>query len=469
MLKYARAHNFSSEQLGKLGHIFNTAKAVEFLKVAEDRAANFRIVDVPGLQESYTEFRPESKAATAVSFGADQDHDWALPNFWETADNQGQELVYSFEHKAAREEAPADHWRTLYKQACENRDLLQECEGLSFELLSRSSEAVTKFASVVVDVHDPRVYPAAKSEVLRKFGSTPDVLAVLHAAEHHMEKVRGLHIEKQAVCLDPKQFVRDSGGWFDPFAEALDAFRLYQKSSACMDILKEAVTMSPDQEKAFNKRMGDRITEKLKRETGAVDEADLTERLKGDLTGTPVEKVKPLEIRDPRLMYKDEKDESKPPKDLPLDFDKILGAMGASGKGVVNDVFGDDPGPLSVAKRLALLQNGGKDRERMKLDAQLEDDETSAVLQRLVLTDPIVSKADPTKVADIMNTIREANPEVAKNYNLAGLVVREALQYGSVPVSVYKDLLDMRKTREDITERGDRNTSNRYSTGAALA
>lgn len=61
-------------------------------------------------------------------------------------------------------------------------------------------------------------------------------------------------------------------------------------------------------------------------------------------------------------------------------------------------------------------------------------------LHRLIMSDPVLSEADPDVVRSHYNTIASIAPSVAVDPNLASAVLKESIQYGSIPLSMSKDL-----------------------------
>jgi hypothetical protein len=100
-----------------------------------------------------------------------------------------------------------------------------------------------------------------------------------------------------------------------------------------------------------------------------------------------------------------------------------------------------------------------RDAQR-KVDLGARNVQHGHVLQSLMLTDPVISKADPEQVAEIYETIRRSSEDIASDKNLLRFQLREALQYGGVPPDSYKQMLEIGKLRgtNDKFERDE----NRY-------
>lgn len=66
-------------------------------------------------------------------------------------------------------------------------------------------------------------------------------------------------------------------------------------------------------------------------------------------------------------------------------------------------------------------------------------------LHKLILTDPVIAEADPQEVSEIYNTIAEISPRFAQNTRLMSTALKEALQFGAVPLNMLKDISEFEK------------------------
>jgi hypothetical protein len=121
-----------------------------------------------------------------------------------------------------------------------------------------------------------------------------------------------------------------------------------------------------------------------------------------------------------------------------------------------------------LAARLAQIIHGGKDKGRQSIDQALEEDESAATLVRL-MKDDIIGQADPSLVSELYHSLRTANPGAMRDDNLARLMLRESLQYGSVPVHMYSDLTKLRGDQQDVEHDERVNENNRYGIGSRPA
>jgi hypothetical protein len=67
-----------------------------------------------------------------------------------------------------------------------------------------------------------------------------------------------------------------------------------------------------------------------------------------------------------------------------------------------------------------------------------------ATLRRLMMSDPIISEADPEKVLEFYSTMMEANPRLTQDPRLTTILLREALQYDTVPLHTLSEMTKLR-------------------------
>jgi hypothetical protein len=81
-------------------------------------------------------------------------------------------------------------------------------------------------------------------------------------------------------------------------------------------------------------------------------------------------------------------------------------------------------------------EDNRKDRIKAELDLKRIESDTRSVaaLQRLMITDEVLSKKDPDKVFEAFQTIRRASPEVASDPSLLRLMLRQAMETQGVDI-----------------------------------
>ena len=142
--------------------------------------------------------------------------------------------------------------------------------------------------------------------------------------------------------------------------------------------------------------------------------------------------------------------------DLPIkpveDLSALLEAMTGSVKGITQeDVMNTKP----VKELDALLQYLGpkKDTRSKILDKALLQAQMDTTLQQLMLTDDVISEADPEEVQALFKTLADISPSLATDPGKMGPALKEALQYGSVPINILSDVskLEGQILKNDLT------------------
>lgn len=135
----------------------------------------------------------------------------------------------------------------------------------------------------------------------------------------------------------------------------------------------------------------------------------------------------------------------------------IGGAMGApldtAGTGLqrimqaIADYNPQDRG-LGAARGLSDLIADPRARATSQLQSRVRTMKERATLQRLLLSDPVISKHSPADVVEAFNTIRSVNPAAAADINLARLLVRESLGYQGTPIQTVSQLATINKSMQ---------------------
>jgi len=89
------------------------------------------------------------------------------------------------------------------------------------------------------------------------------------------------------------------------------------------------------------------------------------------------------------------------------------------------------------------------------VDDSAQDYEQTSMLQKLLLTDEVLSDADPERVAEIYNTFRTTMPALAADPNVMRVALRSALQHDGIAPFDVKGFLDtqLAAQRMDLNRR----------------
>lgn len=91
-----------------------------------------------------------------------------------------------------------------------------------------------------------------------------------------------------------------------------------------------------------------------------------------------------------------------------------------------------------------LTSNPGINNAQAGVDRSVEDVRRSLLLRRTIHTDPVLSEANPHKVAKYYNELADAYPDLASNPSSLKLLLREAVAYDGLPLDTIKNLTSTR-------------------------
>lgn len=435
MLKCAKANNLSVAQLEKLGHVFNTMKTNVALTKMASRGDSFTIVDVPGMVSSYTTFDPNKELSAknkAVHKKVDKITKFArgnkLPTFedmftskdalmnngnvqfeldnddWQEV--QGRKPTYDIMHKSASAESSAMSWEDYdkykaYTKSAEEGfrqvafDADQDIKDICKEMFNKFAFKADKWHEAVEDtffihgesaamaiatVEDYMVENGLKFSVadMTKVAGLPGLAEDRHGVVDAIESMMYLAEVRDAAVVELEKIASKSGGNLPP----------------------------PPQRK--NTKNNPPIPKPILKTTN-----DLVEALK-DRSGD-----------------KSKKESMLPEWKLRIPMPAVLNAI---------EKLPEKGADLTVA--LDKLVGGGGTQEAVKyLEKGKDKSKRQMALETLILTDPVISVADQSQVKSIYDTLTSISPTFAADPNLLGPAIKEALQYGAVPVQMVTNLV----------------------------
>ena len=436
LLKYAKEHSLAPAQLEKLGCSFNTMSVL--LQQENDREKVPPLLDVTGLTREYVD---NYKAASSRSIFDPEPEEQELEKAASTPEVDARHLMnwterpQVFEAQGPRpvQKKAADEWRETSTLLAEVRDV---CRGLHetwgaacgrtgalVEKIAGSPEPDLTFGTLVRDAHQHGVEGVDQFEKVLKAACAD----------------REIPFRPEIVVSDPV-LVRDHTGLLDHFKEALSKCAALHKARETIYLGLEKIA------EGNHKYAGDYFAQNQIRKT-----ANEVEKIASLLD--------PLGKQSSAARQRDAgEDADRAYEEAMRDFDEGRKWDGATGimsstalRGVdathkiPRTLFREIPGMWSefapggqTAKYLDELV-GEKNRRKVKDDEldlkRVESDTRSiAILQKLMLTDEILSKKDPEKVFEAFQSIRRASPEVASDTSLLRLMLRQALETQGVDI-----------------------------------
>lgn len=430
ILKVANQHNFAPAQVEMLAQIYNTAKTIRFLEKAASRGDSFPIIDVPALVSKYINSPPEGtnvKAARARSGRSayDQlsdDPSTGLPACFAGINKSllTVEPESSYEEKAVSVKF-ASHQQSRLRAEVEAMGVIRE------EYRDKARDEMLKIAQALKHSafydHTPYTFADLDQDALYIYGEPVrpllDKLATFVAAEH--VKVA------RADGPGPLRLVHDAKG--------------FMAKLATLDETMSMVAAAED----FIKESGVATLEPPKKQKAAPAKPD-------EHKGAPKDKG-------------GEKPDSAPesagnnPGGGPSGARKSPSAGGGkpSGGGGGQDFFGSLAGaaqkayaPIETLKAKAKGVMGNGMAGQQQVDQSHMDARHLAVLHNLLATDEVLADADPDRVIDLYNSIRENSPQMAADVNIMRVTLRSMIQHDGVSPFDMKQLLDTENARQKV-------------------
>lgn len=470
MLKFAREHKLAPAQLEKLGHIFNTTKTIVGLTKMANRGDSFSLVDVPAMVRDYSTYSAEDVLSRE--------------------DKQ----VHKEVNKLMKEAYVKDGWARVLEQPVMSKSASSDeikPGGSMPDTLGRLVDAyyAEKGGVHEEDVSDGENYlvidgSVLKNDIMHKRASVSGAAAVKvydkvsdltsRAYDEFEQIVYEAKCDVREKCAAIREkFLGQGALWAEAKEDIWDS--LQEKSAEAIQIIenyfddKGFVYAKHDLEKrAFVPAISrDRhgvvgIVEDMIGVLGVYKQASaVLEKVAGP--NPPPPPRLPDQIPDSILtdtlvnvapnMVTSVSDEASKGADKPF----LSGVAPASPTEAMSKTFKALDGLLPT-----------KNKRQEQIDEDLRTVDEDIVLQRLLLADPIISEAEPDKVQAIFRTIASVSPRAAKDPMIVGPVLKEALQYESLPIHMLKDLADFEKTTTQTAGLHTEQNKDKYSIRSAF-
>ena len=141
-----------------------------------------------------------------------------------------------------------------------------------------------------------------------------------------------------------------------------------------------------------------------------------------------------------------------------------LGGVATAGEGAGEALVSAAATAESRAQALGrlLAGPGAKNTAQQKVDKQVQLAKAQVNLQRLMVSDPVISEADPQQVADMFATLYNANPQMTQDPVMLRVTLREGLALDAMPVQTYQDLTKTRGLAQQNEERARDENRDKY-------
>jgi len=461
ILKYAKDQNLSPSQVERLGQVFNIAKTVNFMsKSADNRGGSFNVVDTVDLLSSYMSSEDEKvqKSATSIDDWIDTPQEAgvsSVPDFLALASGANSEVDWVVEDVPDLPKIASE----IYAEAKKETIGVWERESVDEIVDGIKDDIRNKFDKVAQDL-DLFAQPERFAIMEEDLSSLiPNGDAACSAMADYLSQ-KGLNIKRASENTVSRKLVHDRLGVSESFRGIVEDFEFIKAAGT---VIKESAAAGTGTGTG----------------TGSQKKTNW-EKIDMLLTGGG-EKKEPSSAPDISDFLKDistsreKSDEEKSEKDYHPSMVKkietmIAGTPPDKKKGIsggVADLLGK-ASPTEAGKLLGTLSKGldkaksPLNKKKMQRDQAEDDVKSTTTLQKLLISDPIISEADPDEVVEIYNTLSSGFPQMGQDPNLMRFAIREALQYGGVPLHTFKDLSSIRKEQAQAQKDEITSTENRY-------
>ena len=425
MLKAGKAHRLSPAQLEKLGHVYNTTKTLIGLEKSANRGDSFTLLDVPDLVASYTTYDPSA----------------AVPA-------RSQKLHDKIDKIASKEEEDAASLRRWMREF-DNIDKAASAHSVpGLHTLLQNEDAGVHYQDVsagYVDENGNRIH-----EIKLNGSGSFDVTFGKQASS-------GVSYPSWE---DNEQVSRLSGKDLELYADGYEKAARERYSQVMHDVVEDVLDTCEKARQHFIGKAaswGEAVSDAY---AAYGDRADYAIRMmenhfrSNNLPVKPIEFSKQAYVRS--LAY--DRHGIYPFVEKIASLEEVyheaynaLEDMGhpekkASALANIGELINGMQSPFHQGI-IALSGHDGENINRLRDTAENEA-KYEAALQQLLLSDPIIAEADQDQVRDIYETVRKLSPTIANSPVTLGPVLKEGLQYGSLPIQQINDLLKAEETRQ---------------------
>lgn len=394
-LKFASDKNLSPALLEKLGHVYNTAKTVNYLdkSASNKRGASFKILDIPELLEEYQKNASDSHVYDNYGF----------------EDKRVQSDLFNMDSTFKVKEESADDYMEIkaasdlsnkFKKAAANEVNTRNYSQLKFELTEDLRELTKKFASEL------RATQVNFEDVERDANYYFEG-AAKEACDFLASNMQSLHV--------PIKRASDKGD--DRVVEDYTTLNMVGQTQK---LLCDLSVVTGDQFKSAHVE---------------VEEAETKSQLDKFFFHKEA-----TSVASNRQAQNSPSSAQQAAADRYIDTGEAPATSSNNNKGgagvmkTLNDAFGPMVGGAGKGmSALSDLYESGKSDQEV-VDIGQKEVEHSAILQNLLTSDEILSEEDPDKVIEAYNTFRKLAPELASDMNVARVTLRSMIQHDGVSV-----------------------------------
>lgn len=434
IIKFANEHNLAPALVQGLGQLYNTAKTLAFLEKAgsNGRGDSFPILDVDELVRKFLEDSPVKSAGVAEG----------TIDEWEFTNNDGsaQDLPACFagimtpalKQEQVFETVPPTSVKTAaLKKAATKLEI-----EFSIQVRNDAAAEMEKNASAIAQtLRENPDYPFEQMEAdaLGYFCENPRIQGVMDkVAEFCGNCFPRVHVTRAKSATKAALLRQPAEGLMAKISAIDDGFYIL---AACEDFRKEAgattLTEDPALQESFKAWA-------FPQGGGGKPQREGIEEFDGPKSKPTLKPSGDAGVgsSSPRKPGGDRKPDGGGSggffDSLNQGLDKILGATGKAALPGVKGMF------------------GGRNTDQELIDTNMQDTRHLSVLQNLLTTDEVLSEADPDRVVEIYNTVRQVAPEIAGDANVMRVLLRSAIQHDGIAPFDLKSILETELAKQKV-------------------
>lgn len=442
LLKAAADHNMYPAQLEKLGHAFNSWKTLVAMEKQANRGDSFSLLDVQAMVGKYASYDPHKtlskqdkklheKVDNIHKSASDDPYAWMYQTnpmnkaasgelnifekpktlrdiqdlFTMELESPNQSVSYEIKQASTEEKSIEEHLKS-------NISHLNQAEQVANALKANTRDAIeseVKKIANYVRQSDGAAWAEIVEDTVDRYGEK--CASAIDTIESYMQinhiPYRVMDMSKRAYA---PTLLKDRHNQWPVIEKVIDLVDMFKEAASALDNIEK------DREAAREQLC----------------------ELSKQAAPTPKGPVNPA----PTWMPKPKSNGS-----------------GKSGGGIsvqkgANPVKGVQDTSAAINNVLNTIMNAKGDRDKKMDEAKAVGDQQLAI-QQLILNDPVLQEADPAAVEDLYNTIASISPTFAKDKNMMSTALKEAVQYGAVPVNMLKDIAAIEKDVVDTKLKQD--------------
>jgi hypothetical protein len=438
LLKFASEKNLAPALLEKIGHVYNTAKTVNYLDKAASkghgRGDSFNVLDVSSMLEAYT------KSAAA-------DAKYSNNEFTSKESDKLSDLFKNDSVLANLEEPEGEEYHEIKLASAQHEEFFSDSvkkanSEVSDQLIFDLTEDNTTLCREISDqlrVPDTEVsFESLEKDAMFYFeGGAKQACDYLH------NYLSGIGMtEKRAADAGKKRFVKNT--------------ELLAKIATVQDNLN-TIAMTEDLKKKF-------IVKKAQTAPEGHPQGTILDERGNPLTSEEGNRLRPGENEENEEGIPYEPDLTSNPQGQSKDTGKQREKKENKGRGIFGDIFSPsekEPGVIKEyydAGKNAIQDRidgeGSYNKGQETIDFGEREARREAMLMELIISDPILSEENPDDIISIYNTIKEMSPRLAEDKNVMRVALRSAIQHEGIAPQDIKQFLevehDMQKVRNNV-------------------